>query len=49
MVVGGEVVNLKNLEESTGLMIDEMPLDVSPFSTLLLLSLPFFCQFALKK
>lgn len=29
MVVGGEVVILKSIEESTGLLIAEMPIDVS--------------------
>lgn len=29
MVVGGEVVTLKNVEESSGLIIAEMPIDVS--------------------
>ncbi|KAM3252775.1 ATP-dependent RNA helicase eIF4A isoform X1 [Capsicum annuum] len=28
MVVGGEVVALKSIEESTGLLIDEMPIDI---------------------
>lgn len=28
MVVGGEVVTLKNVEESSGLIIAEMPIDV---------------------
>lgn len=32
MVVGGEVVILNNLEESTGLVIAEMPIHVSSFS-----------------
>lgn len=29
MVVGGEVVTLKNVEESSGLIIAEMPIHVS--------------------
>lgn len=29
MVVGGEVVTLKNIEESSGLLIAEMPVNVS--------------------
>lgn len=29
MVVGGEVVNLKSLEEAAGLLIAEMPINVS--------------------
>lgn len=29
MVVGGEVVTLKNIEESSGLIIQEMPMQVS--------------------
>lgn len=29
MVVGGEVVTLKSIEESSGLVIDEMPINVS--------------------
>lgn len=29
MVVGGEVVTLKGLEESSGLVIAEMPINVS--------------------
>lgn len=28
MVVGGEVVTLKNIEESSGLLIEEMPIDI---------------------
>lgn len=30
MVVGGEVVTLKGIEESSGLIIAEMPINVSP-------------------
>lgn len=29
MVVGGEVVTLKSIEESSGLLIAEMPINVS--------------------
>lgn len=31
MVVGGEVVTLKSIEESSGLLIAEMPINVSSF------------------
>lgn len=32
MVVGGEVVTLKNIEESTGIVMQEMPMEVSLFA-----------------
>lgn len=34
MVVGGEVVTLKNIEESSSLVIAEMPINVSSLLTL---------------
>lgn len=45
MVVGGEVVTLKSIEESSGLIIAEMPINVS----LLLVwycpnALPLYCK-----
>lgn len=36
MVVGGEVVTLKSLEESSGLIIAEMPINVSAVLALVL-------------
>lgn len=32
MVVGGEVVTLKSIEESTGIVMQEMPMQVSLFA-----------------
>lgn len=32
MVVGGEVVTLKSIEESTGIVMQEMPMQVSSFA-----------------
>lgn len=39
MVVGGEVVTLRSLEESLGLIVAEMPINVSLLSLHFLLSL----------
>lgn len=38
MVVGGEVVTLKSLEESSSLIITEMPINVSTMLALFLLT-----------